>query len=82
MADATAHHRRLAATLALLLLGRRWSSAGHNRRPAPITGIVTDSSGAAIVGAQVSITNRDTRYVRIVDDFDCRHVQHLGPTSR
>ena len=65
MAGAKAHHRLLAATLAFLLLGR----AGLGRAQSPtgaITGIVTDASGAALAGAQVSITHRDTRYVRIV----------------
>ena len=59
------HHRLVAATLVLLLLGP--ASLARAQSPSgAITGIVTDSSGAPLAGAQVSITNRDTRYVRIV----------------
>jgi Carboxypeptidase regulatory-like domain len=65
MAGAKGHHRLQAATLAFLLLGR--ADPGRAQSPTgAITGIVTDAAGAALAGAQVSVTHRDTRYVRTV----------------
>jgi hypothetical protein len=55
--------RTIAATLLILLSGRTDLVGGQSPNGG-ISGIVTDSSGAALAGARVCITNRDTSQVR------------------
>jgi hypothetical protein len=55
--------RRIAATLLILLFGPTDLLAAQSPSGG-ISGMVTDSSGAALAGVQVSITNRDTSHVR------------------
>ena len=55
--------RTIAAPLLLLLFGAT-DPIGAQSPNGGIRGTVTDSSGAALAGVQVSITNRDTRHVR------------------
>ncbi len=51
-------------SLALLLVLVAHASARAQTQTGTITGLVTDSSGAALAGVQVSVTNRDTGQAR------------------
>lgn len=57
-------HRILRVSVLLMLGVALLSSAAYGQGTAAIVGSVTDQSGAAIPGAQITITNVDTGFVR------------------
>ena len=56
--------RSLGRLLAVAILLAAWAATGRAQTQGGISGLVTDSSGAAIAGAEVTVTNTATRGTR------------------
>jgi len=56
--------RSLARLLTLLILLASWAGTARAQTQGGITGLVTDSSGAVVSGADVTVTNKATRATR------------------
>jgi hypothetical protein len=76
---AARHGRLSAAALAVLLC----AAAGHAQTTAVISGVVTDATGASVVGAKITVTNTatDVAYRATTDSLGAYRVSQLPPGS-